>query len=58
MAKSPKCYLLVDYSSSDESDASMAENEDSELDVCRVLNDESGKTRPEKASTPRNRKVR
>ncbi|XP_046448455.1 chromatin assembly factor 1 subunit A-B-like [Daphnia pulex] len=38
MAKSPKCYLLVDYSSSDESDASM---------------DDSGKTRPDKTSTPR-----
>jgi hypothetical protein len=53
MATSPKCYLLVDYSSSDESDASMAEDEDSELDVSRVLKDESGKTRPDNASTPR-----
>jgi hypothetical protein len=38
MAKSPKCYLLVDYSSSDESDTSM---------------DDSGKTRPDETSTPR-----
>jgi hypothetical protein len=57
IAKTSKCYLLVDYSSSDESvsltDASMAANEDSELDLCRVLNDESGKTRPDKTSTLR-----